>query len=63
MKKIRLIELSDLYVRWRICATCEKKKNKSYVGLTKSYVGDNKSYVGLTNYVGLSCIGLTKSYV
>ncbi len=32
-------------VRWRISATCEKKKNKSYVGLTKSYVGDNISYV------------------
>ncbi len=41
------------YLRWRIIATCEKKKKKSYVGLIKSYVGDNISYVGLiSSYVG-----------
>ena len=57
------------FVRWRISATCKKKrKKKSYVGLTISYVGDNKSYVGLTiiSYVGLtiiSYVGLTNSYV
>ncbi len=44
----------------------KRKKNKSYVGLTKSYVGDIISYVGLTkSYVGLiiSYVGVNKSYV
>ena len=54
-------------LRCRISATCEQKKNKSYVGLIISYVRHNsKSYVGLIiSYVGhnKSYVGLTKSYV
>ncbi len=46
-------------IRWRISATCEKKKNKSYVGDNISYVGLTKSYVGL----GIFYVGLTKYYV
>ncbi len=44
----------------------KKKKNKSYVGLTKPYLGvsDNISYVWLISYVGdISYIGLIISYV
>ncbi len=49
-------------LRWRISATCEKRKirdNKSYVGDIITYVGLIITYVGVTN----SYLGPTKSYV
>ncbi len=50
-RKTRVAEIYICFVRWRISATCEKKK--SYVGLTKSYLSDNIFYVGLIfSYVG-----------
>ena len=58
-KRMDKARLFPLYCRWRISAACEKKKNKSCVGLTISYVGNNVSYLGII----ISYVGDTISYV
>ena len=37
---VNMLAFFSMFVRWRVSATCEKKKKKSYIRLTTSYVGD-----------------------